>query len=148
SALVHVLDCATLDPGRDPISDLDVILAELGAYEVDSDQVPLLQRPQVVALNKIDVPDARDLADLVRPELEARGYRVFSVSAVSREGLRELSFALAELVEVDRAQVPPPAPRMIMRPTPVDAVGYTITVEGGSGGSIYRVRGEKPERWV
>ncbi|HRN28957.1 MAG TPA: Obg family GTPase CgtA, partial [Terrimesophilobacter sp.] len=148
SALVHVLDCATLDPGRDPVSDLDVILAELGAYEVDADRVPLLERPQLVALNKIDVPDARELAELVRPDLEARGYRVFLISAVSREGLRELSFALAELVEADRAMVPPPPPRIVMRPKPVDDAGFTITVEGGSGGSVYRVRGEKPERWV
>lgn len=148
TALVHVLDCATLEPGRDPISDLDVILGELGAYPVANDQVALLQRPQLVALNKIDVPDARDLAELVRPELEARGYRVFPISAVSHEGLRELGFALAEIVEADRAKVPPPAPRIIMRPTPVDDAGFTITVEGGSGGSVYRVRGEKPERWV
>lgn len=46
TALVHVLDCATLDPGRDPLTDLDVILAELEAYPVPDDQVPLLDRPQ------------------------------------------------------------------------------------------------------
>jgi GTP-binding protein len=73
SALLHVLDCATLDPGRDPISDLDVILAELGAYPVPEGQTPLLERPQLIALNKIDVPEARELADFVRPELESRG---------------------------------------------------------------------------
>src|SRR5688572_22412848 len=56
TALVHVLDCATLDPGRDPISDLDVILAELAAYPVPAGDVPLIDRPQLVALNKIDVP--------------------------------------------------------------------------------------------
>lgn len=148
TALAHVLDCATLEPGRDPVSDLDVILAELGAYPVADGQVPLLERPQVVALNKIDVPDARDLAELVTPDLEARGYLVFPISAVSREGLRELSFALAELVESERAKLPPSAPRIVMRPTPVDDAGFTITVEGGSGGSVYRVRGAKPERWV
>ena len=103
SALLHVLDCGTLDPGRDPISDLDVILGELAAYPVPEGQTPLLERPQLIALNKIDVPDARELADFVRPALEERGYRVFEISAVSREGLRELSFALAELVEADRA---------------------------------------------
>ncbi|HAM13879.1 MAG TPA: GTPase ObgE, partial [Microbacterium sp.] len=93
TALVHVLDCATLDPGRDPLTDLDVILAELAAYPVPEGQLPLLERPQVIALNKVDVPEARDLADLVRPDLEARGYRVFEISTVSRSGLRELSFA-------------------------------------------------------
>ena len=65
--------------------------------------MPLLERPQLIALNKVDVPEGRELADMVRPTLEERGYRVFEISAVSREGLRELSFALAELVEADRA---------------------------------------------
>src|SRR5512146_68951 len=55
AALVHVLDCATLEPGRDPISDLDVIEAELAAYEVDEGTVPLLERPRIVVLHKIDV---------------------------------------------------------------------------------------------
>src|SRR5690242_14329217 len=73
SALLHVLDCATLEPGRDPLSDLDVILGELAAYPVPDGQVPLLERPQLIALNKVDVPDARDLAELVRPSLEERG---------------------------------------------------------------------------
>ncbi|MDO9589544.1 MAG: GTPase ObgE, partial [Microcella sp.] len=48
SALLHVLDCATLEPGRDPISDLDIILTELAAYPVPEGQVPLLERPQLV----------------------------------------------------------------------------------------------------
>src|SRR6188472_1316234 len=102
SALLHVLDCGTLDPGRDPISDLDIILAELAAYPVPEGQLPLLERPQLIALNKTDVPEGKELAEFIRPDLEERGYRVFEVSAVSRAGLRELSFALAEIVEADR----------------------------------------------
>ena len=68
----------------------------------------LLAKPRLVALNKIDVPEARELADLVRPELEARGLRVFEISAVAHEGLRELTFALAAAVEADRAARPAP----------------------------------------
>ncbi|MCW4384648.1 GTPase ObgE [Salinibacterium sp. SYSU T00001] len=150
SALVHVLDCATLDPGRDPLSDLDVILGELAAYEVPSGQTPLLERPQVVVLNKVDVPDARDLADLVRPELEDRGFRVFEVSAVSRAGLRELSFALGELVEEQRSSIEaePVRERIVLRPRAVNEADYEIRVEGGSHGNVYRIVGGKPERWV
>ncbi|MGY6497968.1 MAG: GTPase ObgE [Microcella sp.] len=151
SALLHVLDCATLEPGRDPISDLEVILAELAAYDVPEGQTPLLERPQLVALNKVDVPDGRELADFVRPELEKRGYRVFEISAVSREGLRELTFALGELVAADRdarAAETTVRERIVLRPTPVNQVDFTVTVEGGSYGDIYRIRGEKPERWV
>ena len=149
SALLHVLDCATLEPGRDPISDLDVILAELGAYEVPEGQTPLLERPQFIALNKIDVPEARDLAELVRPDLEARGFRVFEISTVSHEGLRPLTFALGELVEKARAEaaLETPPERVIIRPRG-SKKEFTIRVEGGTYGNVYRILGEKPVRWV
>lgn len=149
TALVHVLDCATLDPGRDPLSDLDVILAELAAYPVPEGQLPLLNRPQVIALNKVDVPEARDLADLVRPELEARGYRVFEISTVSRSGLRELSFAVASIVADHRAaaaEAPRPE-RVVIRPRGAEQ-DFSVRVEGGTYGPIYRILGEKPLRWV
>ncbi|UOQ58403.1 GTPase ObgE [Leucobacter allii] len=151
SALLHVLDCATLEPGRDPISDLEVILGELAAYAVPEGQTPLLERPQLVALNKIDVPEARELAEFVRPELESRGYRVFEISTVSHEGLRELSFALAELVEEARARDLAAAeaqPRIVLQPKAVDDGGFRVVPEGGTYGTIYRILGAKPERWV
>jgi GTPase len=148
SVLVHVLDCATLEPGRDPLSDLDVIEAELAAYRVDPGMVPLLERPRLVALNKVDVPDGKELAEMVRPDLEARGLPVFEVSAVSHEGLRELSFALARIIGEARAAVPPPAPRVVLRPRAVNESGFTVTPERITDGVRYRVRGEKPERWV
>ncbi|WP_166869399.1 GTPase ObgE [Salinibacterium sp. ZJ70] len=149
SALLHVLDCGTLEPGRDPLTDLDVILAELAAYPVPEGQTPLLERPQIVALNKIDVPDGRELADFVRPALEERGYRVFEVSAVSHEGLRQLSFALAELVEADRkvrADAPTPE-RIVIRPKAVNAAEFTVKLVGGTEPE-YHVIGTKPERWI
>lgn len=150
SALLHVLDCATLEPGRDPITDLEVILRELEAYEVPEGQTPLLERPQLVALNKIDVPEARELAEFVQPELESRGYRVFEISTVSHEGLRQLGFALGEIVDRARADAAhaPAAPRIVLRPKPVHDAGFVVKPEGGSYGTIYRVLGAKPERWV
>jgi GTP-binding protein len=150
TALLHVLDCATLEPGRDPISDLDIILRELDSYPVPEGQRPLLERPQLIALNKTDVPEALDLAELVKPELEARGYRVFEISAVTRAGLRELSFALAALVEEDRLEKAREvaAPRIVLRPRAVNEAEFTIRVEGGTYGPTYRVLGTKPERWV
>lgn len=149
TALVHVLDCATLDPGRDPVTDLDVIRAELAAYPVPEGQVPLLDRPQLVALNKVDVPEAADLARMVRPDLEARGYRVFEISTVSHAGLRALSFALADIVARHRAEAAAnPAPqRIVIRPKGSDRE-FVVRVEGGSYGPVYRILGEKPERWV
>src|ERR1700746_3720503 len=65
--LVHVLDCATEEPGRDPITDLDALEAELAAYE-ELTGATMAEKPRIVVLNKIDVPAARELADLVQPE--------------------------------------------------------------------------------
>ncbi|KAA9147643.1 GTPase ObgE [Microbacterium lushaniae] len=149
TVLVHVLDCATLEPGRDPLTDLDVILAELAAYPVPEGQVPLLDRPQVVALNKVDVPEAKDLADLVRPDLEARGLRVFEISTVSRAGLRELTFALGDLIaqhRIDQA-AEQPEERIVIRPKGSER-DFSVRVEGGSYGPLYRILGDKPVRWV
>jgi GTP-binding protein len=140
SVLVHVLDTATLESDRDPVSDLDVIEQELRAYGGG-----LEDRPRLVALNKVDVPDGRELAEMIRPELEARGYRVFEVSAVAHEGLKELSYALAGIVAEHRAAQPvQESTRVVIRPKAVDDAGFTVTHEG----EFFRVRGEKPERWV
>jgi GTP-binding protein len=145
--LVHVLDCATLEPGRDPVSDLDIIEAELAAY--GGTEGDLADRPRLVALNKVDVPEAHELADLVRPILEERGYRVFEVSAVAHSGLRELGFGMAELVREARAAKPAEeAPRIVLTPRAVDDAGFTVTREEDADGVRYRVRGERPQRWV
>ncbi|UOW00301.1 GTPase ObgE [Agrococcus sp. SCSIO52902] len=150
SALLHVIDCATLEPGRDPVSDLQVIRRELEAYPVPEGQTPLLERQQLVALNKIDVPEAAELAAFVRADIEAMGYRVFEISTVAHRGLRELSFALAEIVEADRAaKAAEPVPeRIVLRPKAIDDAGFVVKVEGSHEGPVYRILGAKPERWV
>jgi GTPase len=141
SALVHVLDCATQEPGRDPITDLDTIEAELAAYSPE-----LATRPTLVVLNKIDVPDGRELADLVKPELERRGLPVYEISAASHEGLREFGFAMAALVQQARAIEPEPEPsRIVIRPAPV--AGPEFTVQRTPDGA-FTVHGAKVERWV
>ncbi len=150
SALVHVLDCATHEPGRDPISDLDTIEAELAAYEDKTGPTlagtRLTDRPRLVALNKIDVPEARDLAELVKPELEARGLAVFEISAATHEGLRELGFAMAGLVASARENAPEPENvRVVIRPAPVRETGFEI---GRTADGAYLISGEKPLRWV
>ncbi|MEO6703062.1 MAG: GTPase ObgE [Jatrophihabitantaceae bacterium] len=146
AVLLHVLDCATLEPGRDPISDLEAIEAELGQYA--STLGDLLERPRLVALNKIDVPEAQELAEFVTEELTSRGYQVFPISAVARTGLRELTFALAELVEQYRAeQEAIPAAPIVLSPAAVDDSGFVIEPDPDEDGAFI-VRGSKPERWV
>ena len=141
SVLVHVLDTATLESDRDPISDLDVIEEELKLYGGLDD------RPRLVVLNKVDIPDGQELADMIRPDLEARGYKVFEVSAVSRTGLKELSFALAQGIAKLRARKPQEeATRVVIRPKAVNDSGFTVVKDEEE--NVFRVRGEKPERWV
>ena len=65
AAIVHVIDLATMEPGRDPVGDLEVIEQELQQYG------GLEDRPRLVALNKIDVPDGRDMADIVTEDIAA-----------------------------------------------------------------------------
>jgi GTPase len=140
SVLVHVLDAAAPEIERDPIADLDAIEAELSAYG------GLENRPRIVVLNKIDIPDGRDLAEMVRPDLEARGHRVFLVSAVTREGLKELSFALAETVAANRLAAPrDEATRVVVRPRAVDDAGFTIERDAEG---VYVIRGTQVERWI
>ena len=141
AAIVHVVDLATMEPGRNPMSDLDVIESELASYGGLDD------RPRIVALNKIDVPDGRDMADIVGEDVRARGWDVFPVSAASHEGLRELSFAMARLVAQRRAAQPAVVTeRIVLRPAGTSGTGQEFTVrETGEG---WRVRGVKPERWI
>jgi GTPase len=146
AVLLHVVDCATAAPGRDPLSDVDAVERELAQYVGTFGD--LLARPRLVALNKIDVPEAADLAALVRPEFEARGLRVFEISAASHAGLSDLAYALAGAVEADRARRPPPEPaRIVLHPQPVDAAGFTIDPDPAEPGAFV-VHGAKPERWV
>ena len=149
---MHVVDCATLEPGRDPISDIDALEAELAAYrptlQGDSTLGDLADRPRAVVLNKIDVPEARELADFVRAEIAERGWPGFEVSAVSREGLRELTFALWDLVAAYRDAQPALVPRRpVIRPVPVDRSGFTVAPDPGHAGGFV-VRGSRPERWI
>ncbi|GAA4384242.1 GTPase ObgE [Actinomadura sp. NPDC048032] len=147
STLAHVLDCATMEPGRDPVSDFEVIERELQAYDRVLGDRPLSDRPRIVVLNKVDVPDGRDLAEMVRPEFEARGLRVFEVSAASHEGLRELSFAMAAMVSEYRASLPAAEPtRIVIRPEPVG--GDTDFEVRTLGDNTYLITGTKPVRWL
>ncbi|GGJ74196.1 GTPase Obg [Pilimelia anulata] len=140
AVLVHVVDTATEEPGRDPVADIEAIEAELTAYG------GLADRPRLVVLNKIDVPDGRDLAEIVRADVDRFGWPVHEVSTASREGLRPLVFAMAATVDAHRAAQPVLEPtRIVLRPPAVDESGFRIeTVDE----DVYEVRGEKPRRWV
>jgi GTP-binding protein len=147
AVLVHVIDCATYESGRDPLSDIMALEFELAEYGAGlaSD---LTEKPRLVVLNKIDVPEARELAEFVRPDLAAAGYRVFLISAATHEGLAELKFAMAEAVAADRAARPVAvAPRIVVRPKPVDSEEFQVAVDDEVEGGFV-VTGPRPERWI
>ncbi|MFC5996826.1 GTPase ObgE [Pseudonocardia hispaniensis] len=148
SVLVHVVDCATYEPGRDPVSDVQALEDELARY-IPALGGALAERPRLIALNKIDVPDAAELAELVTPELQRRfGWPVFPISTATRTGLRELSFAMGEQVGAHRAAQPvAEQTRVVLRPRAVDDTGFTIEPDRELPGGFI-VRGARPERWI
>ncbi|WP_394987744.1 GTPase ObgE [Scardovia wiggsiae] len=170
--IAHVIDCATLDPGRDPVSDYETLENELKQYEdqlqLPLGAIPIRDRPRVIILNKIDVAEARELAEFVKPDFEGMGLKVILVSTVSHEGLRELAFTLAELSEKVRRTIRErevrdgsgKEGRVVLRPlenrsrrrrTGTGTVGVDFSItrhEDADGNFWFTVTGEKPERWV
>lgn len=142
SVIVHVVDCATLEPGRDPVSDIESIVHELDEYG------DLASRAKIVALSKVDVPEARELAEFVRGELEERGFEVYLVSAVTHEGVEALKFGLGRAVAQFRAGQPEPeAKRIVLRPKAIGEDEFAIEPDRQTDGGFI-VRGTKPERWI
>ena len=141
AALVHVLDCGTLESDRDPIKDFEIIERELKNYSAD-----LSDRPRIIALNKIDLPDGQAIADMVEPQFKERGFEVYKISAAARLGLQDLLYAMARTVKSYRSsQILDEKTRIVLRPTPVDDRGFKVHAnEDGS----FTVIGAKPERWV
>jgi GTP-binding protein len=91
--LVHVVD-ASGSEGRDPIEDFDRINEELRLYSEE-----LAARPQLVAANKTDLPDAEVFLDELKKHCKAKGYEVFPISAATGKGVPELMRAVAKKLE-------------------------------------------------
>ena len=93
--MIHIVDAAGVE-GRDPIADIYAINKELEAYNED-----IANRPQVIAANKIDCIYDEDAnpVDLIRAEFEPKGIKVFPISAVSGEGVKELLFYVREMLD-------------------------------------------------
>ncbi|MEY3684652.1 MAG: GTPase, partial [Actinomycetota bacterium] len=143
AVLVHVLDCATLESDRDPLRDFDVIEKELALYEAE---IPLANRPRIIALNKIDLPDGEAMAEMVKSNLQGRGYKVFPVSAATREGLPALLNAMAEAISSFRSQQEVvERTRIVLTPPAIDDSGFDVVAN--KDGS-FTVTGTKVERWV
>ena len=111
--------------------------------------LPLADRVRIVVLNKADVPEARELAEMVKPDLEARGLDVHIISAVAHTGLKELTYALAAAVSKARAeQIVIEPTRVVVRPKAVDDSEFVVRRENTPEGEAFRVIGDRPTRWV
>ncbi|MDR2379177.1 MAG: GTPase ObgE [Bifidobacteriaceae bacterium] len=156
AVICHVIDLATIEPGRDPLSDFEAVENELAQYSEDLGLAgagqPLMARPRVVALNKVDVPEAEELAALARPDLERAGWPVLEVSAATRQGLRQLGFVLAREVMAERARLAldqsAAGRRVVLRPKPKGGPGFTVARRQAAEGPYFLILGRKVERWV
>jgi GTPase len=102
--LAHIVDGSGGLEGRDPLADFDTIKREVESYSEE-----LASKPRIVVINKLDIPEARENAEILRIELEERGESVFEISGVTGEGVRELMQAMSQLL----AEIPrPERPRM------------------------------------
>src|ERR671933_850419 len=140
--LIHVVDAAGVE-GRDPLDDYHQINEELRLYRPE-----LVDRPQVVALNKQDLPEAREQVPRLMRELGLRKDHIFPISAATGEGvgalLQEVAALLREHPNPLAAQ-PRSVPELMTWPVPPrDPNAFTIAKEGNA----YRVRGERIEKLV
>ena len=93
--IIHMVDAASVE-GRDPIADIHAINKELNAYNPE-----IAARPQVIAANKIDAiwDKENDPVEKIRQEFEPEGIKVFPISAVTGQGLKELMYHVKGLLD-------------------------------------------------
>ena len=113
--LLHVLDGSGGLEGRDPLADFETIGAELVAYGAG-----LEEKPRLVVVNKLDLPEARERLPQLRAALAARGFDVVAVSAATGEGIQELGREVVRRL----AELPKPEPL-----APVEAAPRRYTLE-------------------
>lgn len=134
--IIHIVDGNALNP----IEDFDAINAELAEFGHG-----LMDKPQIVVVNKLDIPGVREMMPDFEAAFGARGYdQITGISALTRENLRPLlGLAYRFVQEAPEPQLAYPTP-VIVRP---DLEDDTFTVERESN-DIWRVRGGKIERAV
>jgi GTP-binding protein len=145
AVLVHVLDLAPLEPGRDPEADLAALEAELAAYDPE-----LAARPALVAANKLDLPEGRARLPEAEAAAARRGLPCHGVSAATGEGMPALLYAIGEAVAAARAVQAETQEegRSQGRRDQLAAVEPEAPIEVVRDGDHWRVLGDRPGRWV
>jgi GTP-binding protein len=130
--LIHLLDGAA----NDPLEDWAMINQELALYNM-----ALESRPQVVVLNKIDLPDAAAWEPIIKEEVTKAGYPFRSISAVTGQGVRDMLYKVKQIL--DEAPLPSLLYEESILITPEEDED-TFTIERAQGG--WRVHGKRIER--
>lgn len=134
--LIHLLD--GLSP--DPLNDFAMINEELALYNPD-----LVDKPQLVVLNKIDLPEVKEREPSIRARIVKDGYPFMSISAVTGAGVREMLYEVKRMADVTPLSRPAAADEPIIIRPPIEEGAFTIKREGGNS---WRVRGKEIERIV
>lgn len=140
--LIHLVDAASTE-GRDPIADIYAINKELEAYNAD-----IAHRPQVIAANKIDaIYGEENPIQKIRDEFEPKGIKVFPISAVSGQGLKELLYYVSDLLS--QINEPPTIFESEFNPDTDIVVGNEpYTVEFDEKKNEYVVEGPRIEKML
>jgi GTPase len=138
--LLHVIDGSGGMEQRDPVQDFHNINRELEAYSS-----VLAERPQIIAINKIDLPETQENVERIESAVSEFGYQVFSISAATGQGVDKLMQAVGQAV----AELPAPEPEI----RPEDRVVYTLPEHDDDHWEVeqqsahhFVVHGEKIER--
>ena len=133
--LVHLVDGAS----EDPLQDLDSVNEELALFNPR-----LADKPQLVVLNKMDLPQAQELWPLIEEEMARRGVPACCISAATGSGVRQMLYQVLQLLEgLPEEPEVTPQETAVFRPQEEDD-GFTVSVENG----VFRVEGRQLERLV
>lgn len=135
--VIHVLDMASTE-GRDPFEDLETIKRELRAYDPS-----ILDRPQIIVANKMDIHEAEENLQIFKEKMGDE-HPVYPISTLTRKGIRELLFAIADkLAEIPKTVAVEDAPEHIVYRFQEEAPAFQITRDPDGSYVLY---GEKIEK--
>lgn len=140
--MIHIVDAASVE-GRDPVADIHAINKELEAYDPK-----LLEKPQVIAANKIDVlyGGEGEVIKLLRDTFEPLGIQVYPISAVSGQGLKELLYAVQKLLDEIHEEPIVYAPEYDPAERQMKNEAYTVEIDPKDGAFV--VEGPKIEKML
>ncbi len=140
--MIHIVDAASVE-GRDPIADIYAINQELENFNPK-----LMEKPQVIAANKIDAifDEAESALPVLKAEFEPKGIQVFPISAVSGQGLKELLYYVNEMLgKLDQAPV---VYEQEFYPETKEFQSGSFTVEYDAKDNVYIAEGPKIEKML